>query len=72
MTSRAMANRYARALLDVALKESDPQQVERDLAAFADLMQQHGTRHLAVMKSGAIVGVLSVRDLLQPVSIDEF
>jgi CBS domain-containing protein len=35
-------------------------------------MQQHGTRHLAVMKSGAIVGVLSVRDLLQPVSVDEF
>ena len=45
---------------------------QRPITEAADLMQQHGTRHLAVMKSGAIVGVLSVRDLLQPVSIDEF
>ena len=44
----------------------------RPITEAADLMQQHGTRHLAVMKSGAIIGVLSVRDLLQPVSIDEF
>ena len=44
----------------------------RPITEAADLMQQHGTRHLAVMKSGAIVGVLSVRDLLQPVSIDDF
>ncbi len=38
----------------------------------ADLMERHGTRHLAVTKSGEIVGMLSVRDLLRPVSIDEF
>jgi CBS domain-containing protein len=38
----------------------------------ADMMERHGTRHLAVTKSGAIVGVVSVRDLLHPVSIDEF
>ena len=38
----------------------------------ADLMEQHGTRHLAVFKRGQVVGVLSVRDLLHPVSIDEF
>lgn len=44
----------------------------RPITEAADLMQQHGTRHLAVMNSGAIVGVLSVRDLLQPVSVDEF
>jgi CBS domain-containing protein len=44
----------------------------RPITEAADLMQQHGTRHLAVTKSGTIVGVLSVRDLLQPVSIDEF
>lgn len=44
----------------------------RPITEAADLMQQHGTRHLAVMQSGTIVGVLSVRDLLQPVSIDEF
>lgn len=44
----------------------------RPITEAADLMEQHGTRHLAVLKSGAIVGVLSVRDLLHPVSIDEF
>ena len=45
---------------------------KRPITEAADLMQQHGTRHLAVMKSGSIVGILSVRDLLQPVSVDEF
>src|ERR1043166_3040466 len=41
MSSRASAARYARALLDVAIKESDPVQAERDLTTFADLMTQH-------------------------------
>jgi CBS domain-containing protein len=44
----------------------------RPITEAADLMQHHHTRHLGVLKSGAIVGVLSVRDLLQPVSVDEF
>jgi CBS domain-containing protein len=44
----------------------------RSITEAADLMQHHHTRHLGVLKSGAIVGVLSVRDLLQPVSVDEF
>jgi len=44
----------------------------RPITEAADLMEQHRTRHLAVMKSGIIVGILSVRDLLHPVSIDEF
>jgi len=44
----------------------------RPITEAADLMEQHRTRHLAVMKSGIIIGVLSVRDLLHPVSIDEF
>lgn len=43
----------------------------RPLTEAADLMEQHGTRHLAVLEGGRIVGVLSVRDLLHPVSIDE-
>jgi F-type H+-transporting ATPase subunit delta len=38
MPSRAAAARYARALFDVALKESDPVQIERDLSAFAELL----------------------------------
>ena len=43
MTSRAAANRYARALLDVSVKETDPQQVERDLAEFVALLTAHET-----------------------------
>ena len=38
----------------------------------ANLMEQHGTRHLAVLKDNSIVGIISVRDLLHPVSIDDF
>ena len=43
----------------------------RPITEAADMMEQHGTRHLAVLNGGSIVGVLSVRDLLHPVSIDE-
>ena len=43
----------------------------RSITEAADLMEQYGTRHLAVYSGEAIVGVLSVRDLLHPVSIDE-
>jgi CBS domain-containing protein len=50
----------------VGIEESRP------ITEAADLMERHRTRHLAVTKSGEVVGVLSVRDLLQPVSIDEF
>lgn len=45
---------------------------QRPITEAADLMEQHGTRHLAVFREGAVVGILSVRDLLHPVSIDEF
>jgi len=41
MTSRAAATRYARALFDVALKESDVQQAGRDLQGFAELVAGH-------------------------------
>jgi F-type H+-transporting ATPase subunit delta len=41
MSMRASAARYARALLDVAIKESDPERAERELAAFVDVVQQH-------------------------------
>jgi len=44
----------------------------RPITEAADLMEQHGTRHLAVLQADEIVGILSVRDLLHPVSIDEF
>ena len=44
----------------------------RPITEAADLMEEHRARHLAVTKAGQIVGVVSVRDLLRPVSIDEF
>ena len=50
----------------IAIEERSP------LTDAADLMERHRTRHLAVTKSGEIVGVVSVRDLLHAVSIDEF
>ena len=37
MSNRASANRYAKALLDVAVKEADPVKAEQDLAEFANL-----------------------------------
>ena len=55
MTNRTAANRYARALLDVAVKEEQErgagaagvrkalQQIEQQLAAFAELFRQHPT-----------------------------
>lgn len=48
MPSRASAARYARALFDVALKESDPVQIERELAAFAGLMSSNAELHSAL------------------------
>jgi F-type H+-transporting ATPase subunit delta len=40
MTTRTSATRYARALLDVLVKESTPEQGGQDLAAVAALLQQ--------------------------------
>jgi F-type H+-transporting ATPase subunit delta len=39
MSMRASAARYARALLDVAIQESDPDRAEEELAAFVDLVR---------------------------------
>lgn len=41
MSLRTSATRYAKALFDVAIKESDPAQIERDLEAIVDAMSQH-------------------------------
>ena len=40
MSSRASAARYARALLDVVVKEGNPEQVEQELIAFTSLVEQ--------------------------------
>ena len=44
---------------------------DRPLFEAADMMQQHGTRHLAVTQENEIVGVVSVRDMLHPVAVDD-
>lgn len=44
----------------------------RPLTEAADLMDKHRTLHLGVTKGGALIGMVSVRDFLRPVSIDEF
>jgi CBS domain-containing protein len=44
----------------------------RPLTEAADLMNKHRSIHLGVTKNGAMVGILSVRDMLHPVSVDEF
>jgi F-type H+-transporting ATPase subunit delta len=41
MSSRAIATRYARALFDVALKESDPVRVGGQVSAFAEVVAGH-------------------------------
>lgn len=41
MSMRASAARYARALLDVAIKESDPERAGHELASFVDIVAQH-------------------------------
>lgn len=43
----------------------------RPITEAADMMNKHRTRHLGVTKGGTLVGVVSVRDFLKPVSIDE-
>jgi len=42
MSMRASAARYARALLDVAIKESDPERAGQELASFVDVVNRHG------------------------------
>ncbi len=44
----------------------------RPLTEAADLMDKHRTLHLGVTKGGSLIGLVSVRDFLRPVSIDEF
>ena len=49
MSSRASAVRYARALFDVAVKESEPGQVEQELQAIITLIKEHGDLQLALV-----------------------
>lgn len=77
MTNRTVAARYARALFDVSVKDRDPQQVDAELARFADLVDGHETLRrllrspaLPTARKRAIVAELLVRlgEVLSPVS----
>ena len=52
MSSRASATRYARALFDVAVKESDPGQVEQELAAVVGLVKDNHELQVALESPG--------------------
>jgi F-type H+-transporting ATPase subunit delta len=75
MTNRAAAARYAKALFDVALKETDPQAVERELAAFVALVQGHEQLAKVVVnpavpapRKAGLIADLAARAGLSPVT----
>jgi F-type H+-transporting ATPase subunit delta len=41
MSNRASASRYAKALLEVMIREGKPEQAEQEVASFADLFERH-------------------------------
>jgi F-type H+-transporting ATPase subunit delta len=48
MSLRTSATRYAKALFDVAIKESDPSRIEEDLSAIVQALQENGELRRAV------------------------
>ena len=65
MSMRSSAARYAKALLDVAIKESDPERAEQELAAFVDLVQQHPDLERAL--ANPVVSAADKRAIVQQV-----
>ena len=63
MSNQASANRYAKALLDVAIKEADPVTAEQDLAAFADVFATHDELKRAL--TNPVVPVQAKRGVVQ-------
>jgi F-type H+-transporting ATPase subunit delta len=52
MSLRTSATRYAKALLDVAVSEADPEAIERDLSAIVGTIQQHDELRRALTSPG--------------------
>jgi F-type H+-transporting ATPase subunit delta len=52
MSLRTSATRYAKALLDVAIQESDPAAIERDLAGIVGAMNGHAELHRVLTSPG--------------------
>lgn len=71
MSTRSSAARYAKALFDVATAESTPEQAEKDLVAFADVVKNHSELQRALVNpavplSGKRAIVQQLVDRLQP------
>jgi F-type H+-transporting ATPase subunit delta len=65
MSMRASAARYARALLDVANKESDPERAEQELAAFVDLVRTNPDLQRAL--ANPVVSAVDKRAIVQQI-----
>jgi F-type H+-transporting ATPase subunit delta len=67
MTTRASAARYARALLDVVIKEGDPEQVEQELTGFAALVS--GSAELQKVLTNPAVPVSAKRAIIENLAV---
>jgi F-type H+-transporting ATPase subunit delta len=65
MSMRASAARYARALLDVAIKESDPERAGQELEAFVDVVKRH--RDLERVFANPVIPAADKRAVVQQV-----
>src|SRR5947207_13300198 len=63
MSNRASASRYAKALLDVMIREGNPEQAEQELASFADLFAGHEDLRKATLNPA--VPATAKRNVLQ-------
>ena len=73
MSLRTSATRYAKALFDVAVRESDPARIEADLAAIVTVMKEHAEMRRAMLNPAvphtarvSIVRALTERAGVQP------
>ena|SRR5688572_1617504 len=63
MSMRASAARYARALLDITINESDPLAAEQDLAGFVDAVRTHP--ELQRMLANPVISASNKRAVVQ-------
>jgi F-type H+-transporting ATPase subunit delta len=74
MSHRASANRYAKALFEVSLREADPRQVDEELAGVFDVITRHEPLRKALLNPAVppaakrnIIAELSERAGISPV-----
>jgi F-type H+-transporting ATPase subunit delta len=65
MSTRTSAARYARALFEITIKESDLAAAERDLAGFVDLVKQHPDLQRAL--ANPVVSASAKREVVQQI-----